>query len=52
LIQREEQVDRFRRAITNHGYTFVRNTYGATPQQVRHEAGRLGLKINWDLVRR
>lgn len=48
---REEQIDRFRREIIYHGLSFVRRKYGATSQQVKYEAARLGLRINWDIVR-
>ncbi len=48
----EDQKDRFRRSLVYHGLTFTAKKYGATTQQVKFEAARLGLKINWDIVRR
>lgn len=48
----EEQVDRFRRAIVYHGLSFTAKRYGATAQQIKYEAARRGLRINWDIVRR
>lgn len=51
-VYRQEQKDRFRRDIENHGMRFVRNKYGATNVQIKHEANRLGLDIDWDSVRR
>lgn len=50
--QRAEQIDRFRRELIYHGFNFVRKKYNATNAQIKHEAIRLGLKINWDIVRR
>jgi len=50
--QRAEQIDSFRREIIYRGYAFLQKKYGATKSQVRHEADRLGLSINWDVVRR
>lgn len=47
-----EQIDRFRRAIIYHGLGFTVKTYGATTEQIKYEAARLGLKINWDIVRK
>lgn len=47
-----EQIDRFRRAIVYHGLSFTAKRYGATAQQIKYEAARRGLKINWDIVRR
>jgi len=49
---REEQIDRFRREIIYHGFTFLRRKYQATETQVKYEANRLGLKINWEIVRK
>lgn len=51
-IDTNESVDRFRREIVNHGFAFLHKKYGATAAQVKAEAERLGLKINWDIVRR
>lgn len=50
--QRADQIDSFRREIIYRGYSFLQKKYGATKSQVRHEADRLGLSINWDVVRR
>lgn len=50
--QRQELVDRFRRELVYHGFSFVRKKYGATNTQIKFEAHRLGLKLNWDIVRR
>jgi len=47
-----DQIDRFRRSIVYHGLSFTAKKCGATTQQIRYEAARLGLKINWDIVRR
>jgi len=50
--QRHEQIDRFRRELLYHGFSFVRKKYNATNAQIKFEAQRLGLKINWEVVRR
>lgn len=50
--QRQETIDRFRREIVYRGMNFVRNKYDASPSQIKNEAARLGLKINWEIVRR
>lgn len=50
--RRVEQVERFRREIMYRGMNFVRNKYNVTNAQIKHEASRLGLVINWDIVRR
>jgi hypothetical protein len=47
-----EQTDRFRREIMYRGLSFVNNKYGTTSNQVKIEAQRLGLSINWDIVKR
>jgi len=46
-----EQIDRFRRLIIYHGLDAVRRQHGASAVQVKWEAARLGLRINWDIVR-
>lgn len=51
-VETSESVDRFKREIVNHGFAFLHKKYGATAAQVKAEAERLGLKINWDIVRR
>lgn len=45
-------VDRFRRDIENNGFTFCLNKYQASPAQLKAEAVRLKLRINWDNVKR
>lgn len=50
--QREETVNRFRRDIVNRGIAFCRKKYNATENQLRFEAKRLKLNIDWDIVRR
>ena len=47
-----ESVNRFRRDIVNHGFTFTKKKYDISSAQMKTEAKRLGLKINWDLVKR
>jgi len=49
---RAEQIDRFRRDLVYHGLSFVRRKHGATAQQARYEAARLGIKVNWDIIRK
>ena len=49
--QRQVGIDRFRRDIVYHGLGFVRKKYGASNGQIKFEAQRLGIKINWDVVR-
>lgn len=48
----QEQVERFGREIMNRGISFLNKKYNVGFQQIRFEAERLGLKINWDIVRR
>jgi hypothetical protein len=45
-------IDRFRRDIENNGLTFCHNKYHATSAQIKAEAIRLKLRINWDRVKR
>lgn len=47
-----EQIDKFRRDIIYRGLSFVGKKYNATPSQVKFEAKRLGISVNWDIVRR
>jgi hypothetical protein len=47
-----EQIERFHMTITHRGLSFAAKRYGATPKQIRYEADRLGLSINWDIVRK
>lgn len=51
-IDDNESIERFRREIVNHGFSFCFKKYGATAAQIKAEAERLGLKIKWDIVRR
>ena len=47
-----EQIDRFRRDLIYHGVRSVQRKHrGVTLAQLKWEAARLGLKINWDIVR-
>lgn len=47
-----DTLDQFRRHIVYHGLGFCSKMYGAKPAQIKNEAIRLGLKINWEVVRR
>jgi autonomous glycyl radical cofactor GrcA len=51
-IDSHDSVERFRREIMNRGFSFCFKKYGATANQIKTEAERLKLKINWDIVRR
>src|SRR6185436_6189325 len=44
-------VERFRKDIEYCGMTFCLNKYHVTPIQIKAEAARLKLKINWDRVK-
>ena len=46
------QIEQFKRDIQNRGINFCASKYAATHKQVRYEARRLGLKIDWNQVRR
>jgi len=48
----QEQINRFHREIKYRGVGFLFKKYNASLNQIKFEAARLGLKINWDLVRR
>lgn len=50
--QRLEQIERFRREITYQGMGFVRKKYSVTNMQIKFEANKLSLGINWDIVRK
>lgn len=50
--QRLEQIERFRREITYQGMGFVRKKYGVTNTQIKFEANKLNLGINWDIIRK
>ena len=49
-----EQIDRFRRDLIYHGVRAVQRNYGRhlTLTQLKWEAARLGLRINWEIVRK
>lgn len=47
-----EQIDTFRRDIMHRGMAFCRKKYGVSSKDIRAEAARLGLRINWDIVHR
>lgn len=49
---RANQIDRFRRDITQRGVQFCITKYDISIQQLRFEAQNLKIKVNWDLVRR
>lgn len=44
--------ERYRRDIEHCGMNFCVNKYHVTPLQLKAEAARLGLRINWDRVKR
>lgn len=46
------QIDLFRRDVVHHGMGFCLKKYGCAARDIKAEATRLGLKVNWDLVRR
>lgn len=45
-------IERFRRDIENCGMQFCVNKYQASPIQIKAEATRLNLRLNWDRVKR
>jgi hypothetical protein len=45
-------IDRFRRDLENCGMQFCINKYHASPMQLKAEANRLKLRVNWDRVKR
>jgi len=47
-----DQIELFARDIQYRGIQFTCSKYSATPDQIRFEAQRLGLNIDWDNVRR
>ncbi len=51
---RAEQIDRFRRDLIYHGVHAIQRNHGRhlTLIQIKWEAARLGLRINWDIVRK
>lgn len=50
--QREDTIQRLRMDIINYGLAFCTKKYNASAHQIRFEAERLGLNVNWDTVRR
>lgn len=50
--QRNETIERFRRDIEHQGINFCTSKYGVSKLQIKTEAHRLNLKINWDRVKR
>jgi len=49
---RRGMTERFRRDVENCGLQFCVNKYRASPLQLKTEAARLKLRINWDRVKR
>lgn len=47
-----ESVSQFYRRIIGLGLSFCANMYNATTKDIKAEANRLNLKIDWDLVKR
>lgn len=48
----QERISLFRHDIIQHGLNFCMQKYGASARELKAEATRLGLKIDWDLIRR
>jgi thiol:disulfide interchange protein len=48
----QDQVQLFKWDLEERGWTFCIEKYGASSQELKAEAIRLGLKINWDVVKR
>jgi hypothetical protein len=48
----EERISAFGHDIIERGFNFCIQKYGATSREIKAEATRLNLKIDWDLVRR
>lgn len=48
----QERIALFRHDIIQHGLNFAMQKYGASARELKAEATRLGLKIDWDLIRR
>lgn len=46
-----ERISAFKHDIIQHGLNFCIQKYGATARELKAEATRLGIKIDWDLVR-
>lgn len=49
---KKSKIDRFRKDIEYCGMTFCVNKYQASPIQIKAEAARLKIRINWDRVKR
>lgn len=49
---RSDIIRRFQHELTQQGWNFCRIKYGCTSTDLKSEAGRLKLRINWDLVPR
>ena len=47
-----ERISAFKHDIIQHGLNFCIQKYGATARELKAEATRLNIKIDWDLVRR
>lgn len=50
--ERRGIIERFRKDIEYCGMTFCHNKYHASSLQIKSEAARLGIRINWDRVKR
>jgi hypothetical protein len=48
----DERISAFKHDIIQHGLNFCIQKYGATARELKAETTRLGIKIDWDLVRR
>jgi len=48
----KETIEQFRKDVQYRGMSFARNKYGTDAKSIRAEASRLGLKIQWDTVKR
>lgn len=51
-FDKKDMIERFRKDIENCGLVFCMNKYQASPIQIKAEAGRLNLRINWDRIKR
>ena len=49
---RRGMIERFRKDIEYCGMTFCLNKYHASPIQIKAEAARLNIRINWDRIKR
>jgi hypothetical protein len=48
----EERISAFRHDIIERGFNFCMQKYGASSRELKAEATRLNLKIDWNLIRR